>query len=234
MELQQGQAGPLRSQQPEQIRRRRQQRPGLGSPHCGPGTLDCGRCVLDGGVLIAGSVTRVSPGLPARHRGTLSCKHHTETFSDSHAHGLFIWGLQLRTFSNLWLSAASFLPLLSGNLRSIRVLPGLCSARSRCVRSWTRDGTGSGTRSAPRPPQFPPRGPAPRSAPPLPPSAPHQDGPVLLGDPALLLAAKQVAHGGPPRRPAEPVAAALRPPYSTRPTAAAWSLALQNAKQLPL
>lgn len=77
-----------------------------------------------------------------------------------------------------------------------------------------------------------PRGVQPH-APPRPPSAPHQDGPVLLGDPALLLAAKQVAHGGPPRRPAEPVAAALRPPYSTHPTAAAWSLAPQNAKQLP-
>lgn len=121
MELQQGQAGPLRSQQPEQVRRRRQQRPGLGSPPCGPGTLDYGRCVLGGGVLIAGSVIRVSPGLPARHRGTLSCKHHTETFSDSHAHGLFIWGLQLGTFSNLWLSAASF---LAPSLRESALNPG--------------------------------------------------------------------------------------------------------------
>lgn len=175
-ELQQGQAGPLQSKQPKQIRRRL----GLGSPPCGPGTLDCCRCVLGGGVLTAGPIsataqlrtggrrpgTRVSSGLPARHRGTFPVSIALRLLVTATPTGSLSEGLHLGTFSNLGCQQLPSWPLLLGKsaLNPDPSWPPL--GRSRCVRSWTCDGTGSGTRSAPRPPQFPPRGPAPRPAPP--------------------------------------------------------------------
>lgn len=109
-------------------------------------------------------------------------------------------------------------------LDTILVFPGRALAGPD-VCSWARDGSGIAARSASRL-SFPHKvRPHPR-----PPSAPHQDGPVLFRDPALLLAAEQVAHGGPEpagrARRRRPAATVLR-----RPTAAARRHAPQNAKQ---
>lgn len=63
-------------------------------------------------------------------------------------------------------------------------------------------------RSGSRPAPVSPPGPGGARPAPTRPRGPasHQDGLVLLGDPALLLAAEQVAHGGPARTPAPPPA----------------------------
>ena len=59
----------------------------------------------------------------------------------------------------------------------------------------------------------------------------HQDGLVLLCDPALLLAAEQVTHGAPARGPARRRPPGLRTP-APPPTAAAQGQAPQTAKRV--
>lgn len=131
----------------------------------------------------------------------------------------------LRTFSNLWLgmprppAVRSLLPGTSshGSALSPQAQSRSFRAEPRPVQGCLQLGARWHRKRDPLrlPPQFPPRGPTPR-----PPSAPHQDGPVLLGDPALLLAAKQVAHGGPApagrARRRRPAATVLRSPYGGR------------------
>lgn len=148
-------------------------------------------------------------------------------------------GLFLGTFNNLWLMAwsakatatatASFLaPSLTDRRSAPRCNPGLSGSshgRSRCLQLGARWHRKRGPLRFL--PQFPPRGPAP----------PARRRPLTRM--ALSCSVTRLCFLRPnrlpmaaPRRQAEPVAAAPRPPYSARPTAAARSHAPQNAKQL--
>ena len=119
---------------------------------------------------------RLVPACAHTHRGCrdggrapFPSKNHAETFSESHAHGIFIWGLFLGTFNNLWLGIprprpqASFLaPSLTDRRSAPRHNPGL----SGPSRGWSRSlqlGAPWHRKRGPLrfPPQFPPRGPAP-------------------------------------------------------------------------
>lgn len=196
---------------------------------------------MEGGVLrheCVGGASSSHRGGRDGARAPFSSKNHTETFSDSHAHGIFGGGgLFLGTFNNLWLMAwsakatatASFLaPSLTDRRSAPRCNPGLSGSshgRSRCLQLGARWHRKRGPLRFL--PQFPPRGPAP----------PARRRPLTRM--ALSCSVTRLCFLRPnrlpmaaPRRQAEPVAAAPRPPYSARPTAAARRHAPQNAKQL--